>query len=165
MKNVIKNGTVFVDGRGFLGDSEEITPPKLALKTEEFRGGGMDAPIEMDMGMEKLEASFTLINFDSIVMSLFGVERNGTVSFIYKVASKSDDGTVKPHVYVMRGFIKEMDSGSMKAGEAAKLKITVTLDFYSLAIDSIPIHVIDVKNMKRIIGGVDQLAAEREALT
>jgi P2 family phage contractile tail tube protein len=43
---------------------EELTLPKLTLKTEEFRNGGMDAPIEVEMGMEKLESEFTLTRFD-----------------------------------------------------------------------------------------------------
>lgn len=45
---VLKNFSLFVDGRGYAGKAEEVTPPKLTIKTEEFRGGGMDAPIDID---------------------------------------------------------------------------------------------------------------------
>ena len=58
--DVLKNMNLFVDGRGYAGVVDELTPPKLTMKTEEHRAGGMDAPVELDMGMEKLEASFSL---------------------------------------------------------------------------------------------------------
>ena len=56
MAKILKNFNLFVDGRGYAGKAEEVTPPKLTIKTEEFRGGGMDVPAAVDMGMEKLEA-------------------------------------------------------------------------------------------------------------
>ena len=51
-RDVRKNFNLFVDGKGFAGQIEEFTPPKLTLKTEEFRAAGMDAPIELTMGLE-----------------------------------------------------------------------------------------------------------------
>ena len=36
---ILKNFNLFVDGRGYAGKAEEVTPPKLSLKTQEFRGG------------------------------------------------------------------------------------------------------------------------------
>jgi phage tail tube protein FII len=33
----------------------------------------MDAPIEVEMGMEKLESEFTLTRFDKNVLKLFGL--------------------------------------------------------------------------------------------
>ena len=68
-RDVRKNFNLFVDGKGFAGQIEEFTPPKLTLKTEEFRAAGMDAPIELTMGLEKLEASFSLIAVDRAVLA------------------------------------------------------------------------------------------------
>ena len=56
----LKHFNLFVDGRGYAGKIEELTLPKVTIKAEEFRAGGMDAPMEIDLGMEKLEAEFTL---------------------------------------------------------------------------------------------------------
>ena len=61
MSKILKNFNLFVDGRGYAGRAEEVTPPKLTIKTEEIRNGGMDAPISVDLGMEKLECQFILI--------------------------------------------------------------------------------------------------------
>lgn len=49
------NFNLFVDGTTFASAATSVTPPKLKIKTDEHRGGGMDAPVKMDMGMEALE--------------------------------------------------------------------------------------------------------------
>ena len=55
---VLYNTNLFVDGISLQGDVPSLTLPKLTLKTDEYRAGGMDAAVELDMGMEKLEAGF-----------------------------------------------------------------------------------------------------------
>jgi P2 family phage contractile tail tube protein len=40
MTKILKNFNLFVDGRGYAGRAEEVTPPKLTIKTEELRAGG-----------------------------------------------------------------------------------------------------------------------------
>jgi len=35
----LKNMNLYIDGKGYAGVIEEITLPKLTLKSEEFRGG------------------------------------------------------------------------------------------------------------------------------
>ena len=36
---------MFVDGMSFAGDVPTLSLPKLKIKTGEYQGGGMDAPI------------------------------------------------------------------------------------------------------------------------
>ena len=69
----LKNMSLFVDGKGYAGCIEDITLPKLTLKTEEYHAGGMDVPIEIELGMEKLECQFSLYKFDKSVLGLFGI--------------------------------------------------------------------------------------------
>ena len=54
---VLKNMNLFVDGRGYAGRVDEIELPKLTLKTEEHRAGGMDVPVLIDLGMDKMEST------------------------------------------------------------------------------------------------------------
>ena len=70
---VLKNFSLFIDGRGMAGLIQTMTLPTLTTKMEEFRGGGMDAPIELDMGMEKLEGTFELAEYNPDVIALFGL--------------------------------------------------------------------------------------------
>ncbi len=76
LPKVLKNFNLFVDGRGYAGRVQEVTLPKLALKTEEFQMGGLDTPVQIDVGMEKLESEFTLSEYDPFVIKMFGIADN-----------------------------------------------------------------------------------------
>lgn len=163
-RDVRKFFNVFVDGQGYAGQAEEFNPPKLTLKTDEFRAGGMAAPIEITMGMEKLEADFTLISFDKAILALFGVVEGNNVSFIVREALESFDGTVTPVVHTMRCKIKELDQGSVQPGTAAKLKVSVAASYYKLQHGDNVVQEVDVENLVQNINGADVLSAFRGAL-
>ncbi len=153
----------FADGRGYAGKIDELEPPKLGIKTEEYRPGGFDAPIETDMGMEKLEANFTLLDWDKHVLTYFGLGHNKPVASTVRGAVNNGDGTVNAHVYQLQGMWKEVEQPKLKAGEKLSMKVTIALKYYKLEIDGAVVHEIDVENAVRIINGVDVLAAQREA--
>ena len=52
----LKNFNLSIDGTSYLGEATEFTQPKLTMKLEEFRSGGMNGAVEVNMGMEKLQA-------------------------------------------------------------------------------------------------------------
>lgn len=162
--DVLKNCNLFVDGRGYAGNVDELNPPKLVIKTEEYRAGGMDAPMDLDMGLEKLEADFSLIQYSADVLALFGLRAGSTVPLIFRGALQSYDGTVTPVIHTMQGKIKEMDSGTMKPGEKPTLKVTMSLTYYRLQHGTRVVQEIDVPNMVHLVDGVDRLAAQRAAL-
>src|SRR6478735_10312190 len=54
----LKNFNVTFGVSDFSGICEEVTMPKIKYKTEEWRAAGMDAPVEIPVGLEKLEATF-----------------------------------------------------------------------------------------------------------
>ena len=162
--DIRKNFNLFVDGRGYAGQVSEFNAPKLTLKTQEFRAGGMNTPIDLNMGMEKLVADFTLDSYDMNVLSLFGLAEGQRVPFTAREVLESFDGQVKAVVHTMRGKITEIDPGTSKAGEPAPLKVTLSLTYYKLDHDGQTIHEIDPENMVQIVSGDDQLAAQRQAL-
>lgn len=164
LNDILKNMNLFVDGHGYAGNVEEITLPKLTMKMEEFRNGGMDAPIEVEMGMEKLELSFSLTKFDADVLKLFGLAPGSSKPINIRGSLLSEDGTEKPVIINAQGMIKESDFGSWKPGDKATLKGSVAVKYYKLTIDGNVVHEIDVINMIRKINGVDQLAQTRKNL-
>ncbi|GFR20643.1 phage tail tube protein FII [Trichonephila clavata] len=89
LPKILKNFNVFVDGRGYAGKIDEVTLPKLTIKTEEYRAGGMDIPINIDMGMEKLEAEFTFAEYDSELFRLFGLIDGNSVSLTLRADYKA----------------------------------------------------------------------------
>ena len=143
---------------------EEFTPPKLTLKTEEFRAAGMDAPIELTMGLEKLEASFSLIAVDRAVLAAFDVAEGKVVPFVAREALESFDGTVTPVIHTLRGKVKEIDHGTLKPGDKVGIKISMAVTYYKLQHGRDVITEIDVENMVRVIDGKDTAAPVRAAL-
>lgn len=163
-RDVRKNINLFVDGRGYAGQIEDFNPPKLTLQTEEFRGGGMDVPIDITMGMEKLTSDFSLIAYDKDVLALFGVREGVAVPFVAREALESFDGTVTAVTHTMRGKITELDPGTSKAGDKPTLKVAMSLTYYKLVHGSTTVIEIDAENMVRTVNGVDALADIRRAL-
>jgi len=163
LPSVLKNFNLFVDGKGYAGRVEEVELPKLTIKTEEYRAGGMDAPVEIDMGMEKLECSFTLAEYDPALFALWGLVPGNWVNITLR-GGMDKDGIVTPVIVNLTGRWKEIDMGSWKAGEIAKLKIQVSGRYYQLVIGGTAAVHIDLENMIRNVDGVDQLAAIRGAI-
>lgn len=163
-RDVRKNFNLFVDGRGYAGQSDEFNAPELGLLTEEFRAGGMDAPIDITMGMEKLVCDFSLNAYDKNVLALFGVVQGASVPLIVREALESFDGTVTPVVHTMRGKIVKITPGTSKPGTLQPLKFDMSLVYYKLKHGDTVIHEVDVENMVRMINGVDVLASMRNAL-
>jgi len=160
---ILKNFNLFIDGRGYVGKVEEVNPPKLNIKTEEFRAGGMDSPAMIDMGIEKLEGSFTLLEFDKNVLKQFGLIAGNVVSVTLRGALQ-DETSVSPIIIKLRGMYTEIDMGKMSAGEKGTLQCTVACRYYSLEIDGEQLIEIDIDNMTRRIGGQDKMVDVRKAL-
>jgi len=161
LNDILKNINLFVDGVGYAGNVEELTPPKLTMKMEEFRNGGMDAPVEVEMGMEKLEASFSLTKYDAGVLKLMGLAPGNTKPLTFRGSLMSEDGTKKAVSIQLQGTLKEVDQGTWKPGDKTTLKGSIAVRYYKHTIDGEVIHEIDVANMIRIVNGVDQLAETR----
>jgi Bacteriophage tail tube protein len=163
-RDVLKNLNLFVDGRGYAGQLQEYSPPDLTLATEDFRGGGMDGPVAIDQGMEALTAAFVLIAYDADVLALWGITEGVKVPFTVRAALESYDGTVKPVVHQMRGRIVSLVRGTWTPGQPGPLTVNLSLEYYKETHDGSVMSEIDLINMVRVIGGVDQLAAQRAAL-
>lgn len=163
-RDVRKNINLFVDGKGYAGQIQDFTPPKLASKMEEFRGGGMDAPVELKMGTEALKAAFNLISYSKDVLLLFGVANGNIVPFVARESLQSFDGSVTPVVHTMRGRLTMADAGTLKPGDVAPLACEMALTYYKLEHGATVVQEIDVENMIHKVGGVDVLAAQRAAI-
>ena len=162
--DILRNISLFVDGRGYAGQVDECIPPKLTVKTEDFRAGGMDGTVEIDQGLEKLEATLQMSGVDRALLEQWGVTLAAMVPMTIRGALQSEDGTVRAAVIHLRGRIKEIDYGTWKPGEKVPMKAMVSVWYYKLEHGGATIHEVDVENMIRIVNGVDQLAEMRAAL-
>jgi P2 family phage contractile tail tube protein len=162
--NLLKNFNLYVDGRGFAGVVDELQLPTLGLVVEDFRAGGMDASVAVEMGQEKLEASFVLSGYEENVLNLWGIGQGTTVPLVARGALESLDGAVTPVVVYMNGTIRSMEPGAWKAGEKSTITFTMDLRSYKYTQAGRTINDIDVPNMVRIVNGTDRLAAQRNAI-
>jgi P2 family phage contractile tail tube protein len=160
----LKGFTAVVDGFGTFGILNSGQLPKLTTKMEDFRDGGMDGVVELDMGQEKMEAEYGFAEYRQDLLSMWGL-LGQTVTFILTGSMENETGDVTPIVGTLTGVCKMSDSGDWKSGgEKSELKLTMAVRFYQLFVDSVETYYIDVENCIRRINGVDQLAARRQAL-
>ena len=160
-----KNFCLFLDGRGYAGECDDFTPPKLGVQTEDFRAGGMDAPIAIDMGMEKLTASFSLKSVTAESIKTWGVGPGVNFNCTVRCALENyTTNETQEETFVMTGRINSIETESVKAGSIAGNNFTMDLIYYKYSIGGVDLVEIDVLNMKRVIGGSDRLASIRKAI-
>lgn len=160
---VLKNFSLFVDGRGLAGTIQTLTLPTLTTKMEEFRGGGMDAPVELDMGMEKLEGTFELAEYNPDIIALYGLASANT-QLTARGAMRRDGEAAIPVIVNMTGVIKQLDPGDWSSGDMSTGTFSYALRYYKLAVGGRILAEIDKVNMIRRINGVDQLETIRTAI-
>ena len=165
LPRTLRNFSLFVEGEGYAGRCTEITLPTLGIQMEEYRAGGLDATVEIDMGMETLEGSFVLAEYNEDIIGRFGLMDQGATEVKARGAlMRNGDEDAVAVVCEMRGGIKNFDPGSMEAGAVTEASFTMAIRYYKLTIAGDDVIEIDVENMKRIINGEDQLSSIREAM-
>lgn len=160
---ILKNFNLMVSRVNYAGKIDEVRLPALTLKEEDHRGGGMDAAVGIDMGMEKLEIGFTSAEHNPAIYRQFGVLSGNALQGTLRAAA-SDDKTWSKYRVEFEGHYREIGSTTLAAGEKAPLEATVSLRFYALYYNDQELIYIDVMNAVRRIGGVDVLAGMRAAL-
>ncbi|WP_085710850.1 MULTISPECIES: phage major tail tube protein [unclassified Pseudomonas] len=161
---VLRNMALFSDGVSFAGDVPTLTLPKLTQKVEDYQGGGMAAPIEFAVGLEKLESSFTTNGVRRESLKLFGLADQTAANLVFRGVYSDLKGRKVPVIATLRGGVKEIDPGDWKAATVAEIKHAVKVTYYKLEIDGRVMYEIDPLNMIQVVDGVDQLAEERTAL-
>jgi len=162
---VLKNFNVFVNGRSHAGVAEEITLPEVKLKTEDYRAGGMDAPTELDMGMDALTSKFSFTDPDPDSLALVGLAAGNSARVVAKGAFRRDSDNATVSVTAeMVGRIKSVSHGNWKSGDKNANEFEMGVNYYRLTVGGRTVFEIDVENMVRIIDGSDQLAAIRNAI-
>ncbi|KZN66853.1 phage major tail tube protein [Pseudoalteromonas luteoviolacea] len=163
---ILKKSKLFVDGKGYLGVADEISLPKVTVKTREVTSG-FQAPIELDVGqLEKLEGSITLLEYNADVLKLLG-DWGGTgrtINLTARGAIQKQGAAPEPVVVTLHGFFKEVDMGSWKDGEEAKMTLQYAVQKYKLEINNEVIYNIDLYNDIREIAGVDHMANLRKTI-
>ncbi|PNH90832.1 phage major tail tube protein [Vibrio diazotrophicus] len=156
---------LYADGKEKIASLIEYTPPVPEVLNEEFRGGGMDMAISMDMGMAAMESSFT-IGEDPDILALFGIKSEGKkIPFFIRSHLENDvTGDTKTVEEEIRGKVTKIDHGTKSGGSFTATTVTIKPTYYKYVSGGRTIHEFDPVNMVRIVNGVDQIAAARASL-
>lgn len=161
----LKNYNVFADGVSYAGQSEELTLPKLTRKLEEYRAGGMNGPVEIDLGNEKMEMNATYGGIMREIFRQYGVTTVDGAMLRYAGAyQREDTGEVEAVEIVTRGRHTELDMGDAKVGNNSQFKVKSSLSYYKLTVNGEVWCEIDHVNFIEVVFGVDRLAEQRRAM-
>lgn len=157
---------LFLDGESWAGLVTEVVLPKITRKTEEYRGGGMTGPIEMDLGHEKLEFEFTLQEYRSDIVKKWGECAADGVPMRLLAGAKRDGGDCEVDTIeiIVRGRPRELDFGTLKPGDLTGLKVPFACTYYKYVLNGETLVELDPVNMIERIGGVDRYEKLRTAI-
>lgn len=165
LPSVLKNFNLFNEGASYMGVAEEVKLPKLKRKMEDFRGGGMNGPVKVDLGQEGLEMETTCAGIVLQVLQQYGATKAAGIGLRFAGAYQRDDtAQVQAVEVVVRGRHEELDPGDAKAGDKGKTVVKSTLSYYKLSIDNKVVIEIDLLNMIEVVNDVDMLAEQRKAI-
>lgn len=161
----LKNMNVFTDGFSWLGEVPEVTRPKLARTFEDYRGGGFDGPVKVDLGGEAMEMEIKLGGFKDQLYSMYGAVGVGAHMLRFLGGYQEDgNGQVKSVEIIVRFRPQEIDPGSQKPGEDTEESATLALSYYKQVVNGVTQIEYDPMNMIFIVFGVDRLAQLRAAI-
>lgn len=164
IKDVLRDYVLFNGADRMVGRVDSFKPPSLQRTVEQFRAGGMDGKIPIDMGLEALESSWVTSGIDRGMYTGFGLIMGVRTTVQVRGAVVDPvTGLPKSVQHTMIGDITGIDPGEWKAGERATLSVSMQLAYYKLThtLPGVPAIEIDLINGIRIINGVDQLIAVR----
>lgn len=162
---ILKNLNLFNEGLSYLGEIGTVTLPKLALETQDWRGGGMFGKVKLDMGLDALEMEFSTGGPMRDVLRQFGVTNASGVFLRFAGAYQNDStGDVDTVEVTVRGRHTEIEMGEAKAGEPGEFKVKSALTYLRVDWNGVEELEIDLLNMIFRVGGVDRLEEIRNAI-
>lgn len=160
---LLKGFRIYIDGYDTGASASSITLPKITQKIEEISLGSFVLPV--NMGLDMLEAEVELLEQDKNTLMQWGLLNNSTGQLITFRGYQEDNTGASNDIRVdMRGIYKEYDLGQWNKGETGKIKYTLSLTQFTYTIDTVPYIVIEPLTNTFIIGGINQLTKQKQAL-
>lgn len=161
----LKNFNWFANGTSFVHQVPEITLPKIVTKTEEYRAGGMLGPVDIDLGLEKMELEATVGGLAVPIMRQMGAVgvANSLTRFAGAYQEEGSGAWTSAEVYT-RGKWIELDPGTAKVGDDTEWKFKQTASYLRWDINGRTEVEIDLLACTFLVGGVDRYAEMRAIL-
>ena len=160
----LKMMNLFNEGNSYLGQTGEVTIPKLVRKLEDWRGGGMNGTVKIDLGLgdDITEFNWKLGGIDDLIIEQWGAATVSANMLRFAGSYQRDDtGETTAVEIVVRGRHEEIDFGNQKAGDDTETSVKTIWSYYKLSIDNVVKVEIDIPNMIEMVNGVDLNAKHR----
>ena len=164
-RDILNNFTLFMDGGPEVGNVMSFTPPNLGITEEDFKAAGLDIPISVDQGMEKMQARFVMHNQSQSSLARFGLATGiNTILKVKGVVKDTNTGVPAAVYHTCTGKVVSIEQSEWQPGQKAGVTVTMTLSYYQQTYNGVPVITVDRDNYIREIAGVDQLAGQRVIL-
>lgn len=161
----LKRMNLHLDGVGHSGTVAEVTVPKLVIKMEDWRGGGMMGPMQVDQGLDKMDLEFTMGGLIDRAVRRFGASTYDAVTARFSGAFQDDStGRTRTVEITVLGRYSELDFGNAKVGDDTAHKSKLACAYYQLDVDGQNWLTIDYMTNTFIVFGVDRYAEIRAAV-
>jgi len=161
----LKDMNFFEDGTSFKGLITEATLPKLTLKLEDYRAGGMAGPVPVDFGLEKIELEFKAGGLVRELFRQFGaISLDNTLNRFAGAYQDDSSGAVVSCEIVTRGRTSEIDMGTAKVGDDTEQTFKTMCSYYKLTVDGEDWIEIDMIGGTFVVFGIDRRAEIRAAI-
>lgn len=161
----LKDMNVFNAANAFSGECTVFTRPKLAIKTEAYRGGGMLGEVQLDMGLEALEATAKFGGEIPELNRQFGANQIDAVQLRFAGAYQNDEtGGYDDVQIIVRGRFTEIDSGDDEIGGKSGSSYKCACVYYKQSRNGRVEFEIDMLEGRFVVDGVDRWA-ELRAIT
>jgi len=165
LPNKLKDFNLFGDGNSWQGQIPELTLPELARTVEEYRAGGMDGKLEIDMGQEAITFEWTAAGWIDGIVDHYGAAKHDAGLLRFTGSYESDETADGRAVeIVVRGRHKQVAMGDAKPGDNNQIKITTSASYYKLSVDGQEQIEIDIPGNVFVVNGEDRLADRRARL-
>ena len=167
MPRKLKNLNLFNDGNSYLGLVKSLTLPALGRKMEAYRGGGMNGPVKVDLGLsdDGIQFEWKTGGLDLISLRQFGAVNASSVALRFSGPYQQDDtGETSNVEVVVRGRHETIEMGDAQPGEDTEHSMATTCSYYKLTVDGEEIIEIDLLNFVEKVNGVDMLEKHRTGM-
>jgi len=162
--DILRNAICIADGVR-IASSTTLRLPKLKMKTEKDYFGGSDGETEAEYGLQAMEAMLKVGALEPGLLAQTALAPGMLKSYRFNAATVGErSGTVGNVRVRILGKIADNDPGDWKHGSKSEWDYRIIVKSYKLTIGDRLIHDIDPENFIRVVDGVDQLAAIRDAL-
>ena len=160
----LKAMALFVDGQHYAGECTEVTPPTLERETEDYRAGGMNGPVKLDMGGSELTMTLKMAGHVAAMVAQYGGSLSGTQLRLVQAVQADDAEAVQGVELVARGRMTKFDPGTAKVGDLTEHEYEFALTYIKCVDNGTTQVEVDYVNMIENVGGVDRMAQTRAVL-